>query len=266
MEAYYAQFNNNETPVNREWSIYKTAHYPYDEHVNYYDRVMVDEKAAYKRGDYDYGGRQMEVTAFDAFMKHHYFGQQEYGDGTVSKSLSPKEVNKKCYDNWIMFRKKQFVKDWKPVTYDQGLNYYWITLNFKPETSISKVKPLVDKFCNLSIFENSCIRYCYEYYTKTGHHPHVHMLVELSRTGTIKPSDVVQKAFQISGWKSVMGNPEQIDIKFSKGKDKKRARPRAELDAYLAGKKGNKKKSNCALDKAFRLANSLENLYVISRV
>lgn len=163
---------------------------------------------------------------------------------------------------WIDYKRDEFRKNWKP-TNNNGLAYLWLTWNFKHDTSIEKVKIEIDRITNHSIFSKCKLTYCYEFHTEKGSHPHVHMLVELKRTGTINPSDIKDKLFTKNLLK--IHSKEAFKYLYSWATGKyidKRCKNKDIYLAYLSGNKKNEKENNCDNDKNWRQLNNLENLYI----
>lgn len=278
MESYYDYFNNNSQML-EEWKLYKEKYYPYNEFTNYYEMVRVDEDRLYKSGHYDYNGQKMPDNSFEDFMRQIYFGigfrSDESGRGSVaSKSrFTPQEINKKCYDAYCGYRKKDFQKEFaqrknKP---ESGLIYFWITLNYKPDAIVQECKRHTERFVNLALWKGCKITYNYEYFTSNENHPHSHILIELNRTGTISLSQILLQTFKDKSIFNVMSDQAKVHVmcsgwKNEPGKPSKKARPRCELQAYLASNKSLKKLGHCSMDKFWRKENKLEPLYIIECV
>lgn len=167
-------------------------------------------------------------------------------------------LHKRAYTYWEDMAWEKFKKEWKPKDVD-GLNYIWMTLNFHPQVSVPDIILEVSRIINLPIFAQTKISYCYEYYTDKGSHPHVHMLIELKRTGCISFSKINEKIFQKKSLKEVLN----LNIKMSWAKEyTDRTQRRAVHQAYLAGNKIEEKQEKCELDKLWRKENNLEELYI----
>lgn len=159
---------------------------------------------------------------------------------------------------WIDYKKKDFIKDWKPKD-DEGLNYMWITLNYSPNMSVCDVLLETARIVNLPILARSKRTYCFEYNTDSGSHPHVHMLVELKRTGTVAMSSFLDDVYKKKSLKENLA----VDYKFSWAKQyEKRCQKRPILIAYLNGDKIDKKVSNSVKDKLWRQENNIDDIYV----
>ena len=150
-------------------------------------------------------------------------------------------------------------KKWKHNdVQDAGLNFMFITLNYKQGTDINKVILDTARIINLPVLSNTKITYTYENYTDTGNHPHVHCLIELNRTGTISMSKLLEKIYQDKKLKDYLA----VDVKFSWAKEfTKRCQKRSVCLAYVSGNKIEKKSENSDLDKIWRIENNLEDIY-----
>lgn len=225
-------------------------------------QVLLSSKYAYDP-TYDYVGEGGTL----ARLTNEYKRQGIHDDPVVaarnvliSQPTQESNVNKHklAWVYWIDYKKKDFIKDWKPRD-DQGLNYMWLTFNFKDDTPILIVLQDMARIINLPIFSRCTLTYCYEYYGEAGTHPHVHMLVELKRTGTIPFSSIEDKVFQMKKLREYLN----IKYKFSWAKDfEKRCQKRAVIHAYLDGDKIDKKVTNSLKDKLWRQENNLEDKYI----
>lgn len=163
------------------------------------------------------------------------------------------DYHKRVYNWWLGYKREQFLKTWKPRDND-GLNYLFITLNYASDLPISQVSDETNRIINLPIFSNCKITYCFEYYTDNGCHPHVHMLVELKRTGTLSMSVILDKIYQKKTLKPIL----KVDIKMSwAAQINKRAQKRAVCLAYVTGQKIDGKQENVEKDKQWRQINNI---------
>lgn len=178
---------------------------------------------------------------------------------TLFEKINPNiSLHKRSYQYWTDMKWQEFQKDWKPKDTD-GLNFVWLTLNYSDKLSVQDIVIETTRISNLALFKQTKITYCYEFYTEKGSHPHVHMLIEMKTTGTIKPSTLTEKIFQKKSLREVMN----INYKLSWASDiKDRTQKRAIHIAYLNGMKIDKKQDYCDLDKQWRIENGLEELYI----
>lgn len=235
--------NRNEDPVTPdwmlEWNTVKIDKYRYDPTYDY----LFDIKYRYiAEADRDYGKGQGSAIYNAVF----------FCDETKS------DKHKLAYNFWLDYKYQDFRRDWKPKDVD-GLNYLFITFNFSPAVSISDIKLEMARIVNLAIFDRCKLTWCYEFYTGEGSHPHIHMLVELKHTGTLKVSELKQKVFQKKSLTEIMN----INYKLSWAKEyKDRTKKRAVHLAYLSGMKAEEKQDNCERDKQWRIDNQLEEIYI----
>lgn len=231
--------NSEMSPMKIEWRVYKEQHYKYDDCYDYASELIPWEV---KQFEMDHP--KMKGDAENAIMSYlnepreqpHYF----------------------IYTLWLSHKYKYFAKNWKPKD-DDGLNFMHITFNFSDKISVNDVILEMTRIVNLSIFDKCKLTYCYEYYTEKGAHPHVHMLVELKRTGTINPSTMEQKVFQKKSLREVMNYNYKLSWARS-GKD--RCDKRAVILAYVSGNKIEEKSENTVKDKLWRKQYNLEDLYI----
>lgn len=227
-----------------EWNLLLTTKYAYDPTYDYVGEGGTLSRLAneYKReGIYD----DPVVAARNVLT------QQPTEKSAVNK-------HKLAWVYWIDYKKKDFIKDWKPKD-DEGLNYMHITLNFTDKMPMNEVLVETHRIVNLPILERTKITYSYEYYTDKGNHPHVHMLVELKRTGTISPSSFIDDVFKKKALKEKLN----VHYKFSWARDyEKRCDKRAVVLAYVSGNKIEEKMANVEKDKLWRRENNLEDLYI----
>lgn len=222
-----------------EWESLKIADYKYDPTYDY----LADFRNRYiKEMDNQYGKGEGLLIFNGLFFSN---------ETTTDK-------HRLAYAYWLDYKYNDFRRDWKPRDSD-GLNYMWLTFNFNKDMPVGIVVLEISRIINLSILKDCKLSYCYEYYTENGYHPHVHMLVELKRTGTIKPSELEQKIFQKKDLNTVMN----WNYKISWAKTfKDRTNKRAVHQAYLNGMKIEKKQDDCAKDDIWRQENNLEKLYI----
>lgn len=259
-------FNGStDTLFDLAWKEKKNTEYKYNRNYDYWTDIQRFEEEEYKKGVYSHNGRTDNDTraSFEAMLKQIYFGINEDCYGCNFKPIpSPEEVHyKRHYMNWLSFKYKLFKKEFSSRK-DDGY-YYWITLNFKPNTPIKKCVSHTERFVSLSCLKGCKMTYCYEYYTKSENHPHAHILIEVvDRTGGLNTAELRQKFFSNAEAKTYM-TEEAFDYKSSNAvKFNKRTRPKAELNMYLMGAKIPEKAGRCELDKQWRLENNIENVYV----
>lgn len=241
LQANRLEVGITESPMMLEWKIIKEQKYPYDPCYDYAQEVFPRLQADLKRD----GFREPETTA-----RSILFAPPEFTN--INK-------HKTAYWYWIDYKYSDYKRNWKPKDTD-GLNYMWLTFNFSPDVSIQDIQNEISRIINLPIFKSTTLSYVYEYYTEHGGHPHVHMLVEFNRTGTISISTLKQVIFQKKALKSIMN----LSYKMSWSKDyKDRTEKRAVYKlGYLLGKKIESKLLNCEKDKEYRKINNLEQLYI----
>lgn len=246
MATYTQELNNNRlaagSPPNPCWDefyILLQSKYKYDPCYDYATEVLPHLTAEYKQWGIEY----YELAARN----------------TLYEKINPAiSLHRRAYFYWWDMKYTQFKKAWKPKDTD-GLNFIWLTLNFSDKVSINDIIIETTRVVNLAVFKNTKISYCYEYYTEKGCHPHVHMLIEMNTTGTIKPSTMSEKIFQKKSLREIMN----INYKLSWANDiKDRTQKRAIHLAYLNGMKIEKKQENCEKDKLWRIQNNLEELYI----
>lgn len=235
-----------EEPWRVQWNILKeTDEYKYDPTYDYLHEGGVLKRTinVYKRDDY----ADPELVARSVFLTT---------SGVVDK-------HKLAYVYWLDYAAADFKKDWKPNKVSEGLAYLWLTWNFKSDASLADVKFQIDRIVNHSIFSKCKITYTFEFYTDKGSHPHVHMLVELKRTGNINPSDIKDKIFSKELKKIITVEGFNYLYSWATGKYiEKRCKSKEIYFAYLSGNKKENKNENCDKDKEWRQLNNLENLYI----
>lgn len=250
MDRYQKELETNintyglpENQMVDEWKLLKETKYKYDPTYNYAPEALRHLTAFYKRE----GNLQYELVAKMALF---------------DTNIPDKSLHKTSYTYWLDAKWLEFKRDYNPEKKHDGLNYLWLTFNFKDDTPIEKVKKDMERIVNHSIFSKCRLTYCYEYYTQQGHHPHVHMLVEMQRTGTIAPSDIQDNLIT-----KVKGLNKYLTItwyySWATGKNiGKRCKSRDIYNAYCLGNKKVLKNENSAQDREWRLTNNLEDLYI----
>lgn len=135
--------------------------------------------------------------------------------------------------------------------------FYWITINPKPDIKFEDFKSKVENFCN-----HKCVRKCkytFEQRGRTidevGQGFHVHLIAD--KIPTIRPAEI--KRSLKSTFKHMVGNDERhIRVQLF---------PNSFLPDKIEYLKGNKhdpmKGDMLAMDKIFREKNALENIYTI---
>lgn len=232
--------NNLElSPVKAEWRLYKESHYKYDECYDYATELIPWMISEFER----------EQPRF----------KQDAELAVRNQINEPREnAHYFIYMLWLGYKYKHFVKNWKPKSND-GLNFMHVTFNFSDKISVNDMLLEITRIVNLSIFDKCKMTWTYEYYTEKGAHPHVHMLIELNRTGTINPSVMEQKVFQKKSLREVMN----YKYKLSWARDyKDRCDNRAVIIAYITGNKIESKSENVEKDKLWRKINNLDEIYI----
>lgn len=232
-------------PWRVEWNILKqTDEYKYDPTYDYLYEGNVFKRTVnqFKRDDY----QDPEATVRSMFFE----------ENTVDK-------HKLAWVYFMDYARDDFRKNWKPNQVSQGLSYLWLAWNFKPDAPMSDVKKQIERIVNHSIFSKCKLTYNFEFHTDSGTHPHVHMLVELKRTGNINPSDIKDKIFTQELKKIHSVDAFTYYYSWATGKYiDKRCKSKDIYLAYLSGNKKESKNENCEKDKLWRQLNSLENLYI----
>lgn len=222
-----------------EWEALKIGNYKYDPT---YDYLAEFRNRYIKEMDNQYGKGE-GLLIFNGLF---------FSDETST------DKHRLAYVYWLDYKYADFRREWSPKEKD-GLNYLYITFNFAKYMPVCIVQLEMERIINLSIFKDCKLTYCYEYYTEDGFHPHVHMLVELKRTGHIKPCDLKQKIFQKKGLDTVLN----INYKLSWASSyKDRTSKRAVHIAYCNGMKIEKKQENCEKDEKWRQEHNLEKIYI----
>lgn len=227
------------TPLVAEWRVYKEQNLKYDPCYDYYAEVY-----------------PLEIKAFE----HDHPEHKSNAEPAIQSFLSEPRPQPHyfIYTLWLSHKYKHFKKNWKPKN-DDGLNFLHITFNFSDKITVNDVVLEMTSIVNNAVFKNCKLTWCYEYYTDHGCHPHIHMLVELNRTGTISPSTLKQKIFAKQSLKEILN----INYKLSWAKEyKDRCEKRAVILAYITGNKIVTKNENSEKDKHWRKLNNLEDLYI----
>jgi len=135
----------------------------------------------------------------------------------------------------------------KPVV--ENSPFYFITINYPKElTELEKLKEITSNISQLQWIDT--IEYVYEYHTKTGGHPHCHMLIVAREK--MPPSKVIDKIFAVKGLKKLIAGKQCVDL--AKNRDKTLQNYRD----YINGAKTESKTENCELDREWRIKNNLE--------
>lgn len=232
----------------QDWEEYQKSNLKYDDAKPYFNYVIEQEIALDRKEQKPNGAPWVQAYLCET-LRHAY-------------EVSLKDdafVKKKYYDWYVANERTEWRKKWKPNdVQDQGLNFMFITLNYKQGTPVDKVLLDTSRIINLPVLSNSKITYTYENYTDTGSHPHVHCLIELNRTGTVSMSKLLEKIYQDKKLKDYLA----VDVKFSWAKDfTKRCQKRSVCLAYLSGNKIDNKLENSDLDKIWRIENNLDDIY-----
>lgn len=221
----------------------------FSETRNYFDELLIQEIKKDKVCAKPEGEQFVRAWLTDTF-----FSKKQLYINT------PVEQQRRIYRWWLDNKYFEFRKTWKPNSgKNDGLNYLFITLNFSPDTQVTKMLEETNRIVSLSVFSRCKLTYCFEYYTSDGTHPHVHILVELLKTGTIPMSSILEKIYQKKSLRDIMKD----NIKFSWASDyKKRSQSRAVCLAYVTGNKCDDKNPKTELDKKWRQENNLEQMYI----
>lgn len=232
-----------------DWELYKQTNMQYDPAINYFNLVVENEI------QFDKYSKQPQG---ETFVRQWLHGSLR--DCYEELKKSDEYVKQKFYKWYVANEYDKFRRNWKPNdTKDEGLNFLWVTFNFKSDTDLNVIKVDMSRILSLAIFDNTKITYCYEYHTEQGTHPHVHALIELNRTGTIPMSKIEQDIFKDKKLRDRLS----LCIRFSWAKKfDLRCQKRAICQAYLNGNKIDEKKENVENDKTWRKENNLEELYI----
>lgn len=260
MEAYLQSLGQVKQ-IDEDWKLYKESNLKFEE-INYMTEIEAFELAENKLSP----NRRPDADVLDN-IRHRMFQMRKTCPCVCNKQMwqcecsrpyTPEEIKLRVYNEWLSHKYKYFKKNWKP-NQDEGLGYMHLTFNFKPETEAVEFVLDMARITNLAIFDDCKLTYCYEYFGSKGEHPHVHMLVELNRTGTISMSTIEQKVFQDKKVKEYMS----IKYQFSWAKKYQHfCRPRSVHLAYIQGHKIPSKMSQVAQDKLWRSENNLEDIYI----
>lgn len=212
--------------------------------------------------DYLFEGGVLD-RVINEYKRDSRFTEPELAARGLFTEVNSNDKHKLAYIYWLDYKKDDFKKKWKPNSVSQGLSYLWLTWNFKPDASLAEVKSQINRIVNHSIFSKCKLTYNFEYYTGSGTHPHVHMLVELQRTGNINPADIKDKIFSKELKKIMSVDAFNYLYSWATGKYiEKRCKSKEIYLAYLSGNKKESKDENCDKDKEWRQLNNLENLYI----
>jgi len=232
-----------------EWEEYKLLNCQYDDSVAYWGLVVdqeiaLDKKSRQAHGE-EYIRQWLSLSLRDAYevnnrdddwVKNHY------------------------YKWWVSNKYSEFSKNWKPDTaQDSGLNFMFVTFNFKDGTDINLIKMDMTRILNLPVFKMTTITYTFEYHSSHGHHPHCHALIELNRTGTISPSTMLEKIFQQKKLNEYLAVHYLLSWA---NKHQKKCRKRSICLAYVTGQKAERKLEHCEGDKIWRAENGFQESYV----
>lgn len=206
----------------------------YDYAIEVESKIIYDNKYKYNLPDADAVAKQILYVP----------------NGTVDK-------HRLAYNYWIDYKYYDFKKEYIKQDHE-GLNYIHLTINFRPDIPIDRVVEETTRILSLAVFSQTQITYCYEFHTNSGSHPHVHALIELTRTGTIKKGAVEQAVFKKKGVKDILN----LRFGYSNGKGSFKAGNRATCLAYIQGHKIDEKADAVNNDKEWRRLNNLENVYI----
>lgn len=265
METYLLSLGQNDD-LNLEWlSLRETDEYKFNPTRNYYYEAL---EMGLKNNKYS--PDKMDENEFKNLFQERMFHSRVHDTSCncVHKYMcdkwcppTPEYIKNRIYKEWLGYKFQNFKRNYKPKNEDEGLNYLWLTFNYHKDTPMNVVKTDMARIVGLAVFDKCKLTYTYEYYTEKGFHPHVHMLVELKRTGTISPSTLKEKVFQYKKLAEYMSIT--YFYSWATGKNiKKRTNKRSIYNAYLLGNKKLLKEDNCEKDKEFRQLNELEELYI----
>lgn len=235
-----------------EWQNYKLLNkLQYDPTVNYFSlvveqEILIDKKSILSQGE-TFINQWLSTGLKDCYEvldKTDEYVKEKYYKWYLANSYEKWSKNYKLNSNTVQ---------------DEGLNFMFVTLNFKQGTDIKMVMVDTSRILGLPILANTKITYTYENYTNTSNHPHVHCLIELKRTGTISLSSILEKIYQHKKLRDYLA----VDVKMSWAKDyEKRCQKRSICLAYVLGNKIDKKIENSENDKLWRIEHNLEQYYV----
>lgn len=190
-------------------------------------------------------------------------GYELFAETFINRGINcTTNIHKLAHTYWLSMHYNKFLKNYKQPTM-MGLKHLWITFNFSDKLLVPEVVLEMERILGLALWRDTTLTYCYEYNTgEDKSHPHVHMLIQLKRTGTIKKTEIIEKVFQKKGLDKKLN----LNIKFSWATDFAWKCNTVEYHlAYLNGKKIDDKIENCDVDKLWRQQNNLENVYVLER-
>lgn len=233
-------------PIDPCWNEYLVlkqtkSPYKYDECYDYAAEALPHLIKCYK----DWGFDDYELAARNAMFEK------------FNPNIS---LHKRAYMYWEDMAWEKFKKNWKPID-NQGLNYMWITINFAPDTPMPVVVVETARIVNLPLFKDTTITYVYEFHTSGCGHPHVHMLIELKRTGTICYATIKEKILQKKSLEKYQFNC-KIQQSWAHKHDYRCHNNRAWYQAYVRGHKALEKEDNVEKDRLWRAENNLEELYI----
>lgn len=266
MEAYLNSLGQN-VDIQTEWAAYKAEHFKYDPTHNYFAEAL---SLALK--DNKYSENSLDEKDYVVMFKERMFNVRRHAEDCLCgnpkhltyfcdnwRDLTPDEIKHRVYNEFIALQYKRFKRKWTPKDTDSGLKYMFITLNYSNDLSLNQIMVETSRIINLPIISPSKVTYCYERFTKEGEHTHVHMLVELNKTGTVAMSKFLDDVYKKKSLKSLL----KVDYKFSWAKDfNKRCQSRAVCLAYIMGNKIDEKMENVGKDLEFRQNNNLEPFYI----
>jgi hypothetical protein len=126
--------------------------------------------------------------------------------------------------------------------------YFFVTINYPKECEeYEQMKQIVTNINNLDWIES--IEYVFEYHTKSGGHPHCHMLITTKEK--MPPSKVLDKIFIVKGLRKLIPGKQSVDL--AKNRDKTLQHYRD----YINGAKTESKTENCFKDQEWRIKNNL---------
>lgn len=127
--------------------------------------------------------------------------------------------------------------------------YYFVTINYPAElTDLHRIKEITTNINKLEWIES--IEYVYEFYTKSGGHPHCHMLIIPKEK--MPKSRVIDKIFAVKGLKKLVPGKQAIDVADNRDKTIQDYRN------YINGAKRESKTGFVAQDIEWRQLNGLE--------
>jgi len=232
------------------WEDYKLLNCKYDDSVSYWEEVVKQEVISDRQKNKPPLGEDYIHNWLYNSLEHYY---------TVGKK-DDEWIKKHYYNWWVDNQYPAFSKNYNPDTVqDAGLNFMFVTFNFKDDTDVNVMKMDMARIFNLPVFKMTTITYTYEHCSSQGHHPHVHALIELNHTGTISPSTMLEKIFQQKKLREYLAV--HYLLSWANKKDKK-CRKRAVCLAYVSGHKAERKLEHVEGDKIWRAENGFEESYV----